>query len=312
MMPKVLVPTGAWNFRAGISAEEVLAGARRAEAAGLDGVFAGDHVTFYGHGNDGLVALAAVAAVTERIELRTSVYLLPLRHPTPVALQCAMVDQLSRGRLVLGVGIGGEDPQEYWSCGIDPRTRGRRADEALQILRRLWTEPEVTFQGRHFQLEGARLDPKPFRPEGIPLYVGGRSDAALRRAALYGDGWIGIWNSVRRLKEAQEKMTAWADEAGRSGVSFGYAMQFWVGIDRDAEKARQTLARRMEGFYRLPFQSFEKYVAYGPPEAVAEFLAPYVEAGLQDIHLVAAQESQEAVIEAGVAVKEALGRIFPS
>ena len=308
--PAIFVPTGAWNYRAGVSAEEVLEAARKAEAAGIDGLFAGDHVTFYGAGNDGLINLAAVAAVTERIQLLTSVYLLALRHPTPVALQCAMVDQLSRGRLVLGVGIGGEDPQEYRACGVDPRTRGTRADEALQILRRLWTEPEVTFKGRHFQLEGTRLEPKPFRPEGIPLYVGGRSDAALRRAALYGDGWIGIWNSVRRLREAREKMDAWAAEAGRSGAEIGLAMQVWVGVDRDVEKARQGLARRMEGFYRIPFQSFEKYVAYGPPEAVAEFLALYVEAGCRDIHLVAAQESQGAVIDAGVAVKEALARIF--
>ena len=98
----------------------------RCEAAGVDSLFAGDHVTFYGSGNDGLINLAAVAAVTERMELKTSVYLLALRHPTAVALQCAMVDQLSRGRLVLGVGIGGEDPNEWWACGVDPKTRARR------------------------------------------------------------------------------------------------------------------------------------------------------------------------------------------
>src|SRR3972149_2302364 len=101
-MPPLAVPPGPWNFRAAITAEQVLEGARRAEEVGLDALFVGDHVTFYGNGNDGLIALAAVAAVTERLELRTCIYLLPLRHPTPVALQCSMVDQLSRGRRGFG------------------------------------------------------------------------------------------------------------------------------------------------------------------------------------------------------------------
>ncbi len=135
--PTLSIPTGAWNMRAGIAPDSVLDAARQAEAAGIDGLFAGDHVTFYGTGNDGLINLAAVATVTERVRLMTSVYLLALRHPTPVALQCAMLDQLAGGRLVLGVGIGGEDPNEWWACGVDPKTRARRTDESLQILRSL-------------------------------------------------------------------------------------------------------------------------------------------------------------------------------
>src|SRR3989337_4611925 len=87
-LPPICVPTGAWNVRAGISPQEVLDAARQAEAAGIDGLFAGDHVTFYGAGNDGLINLAAVAPVTQRIQLMTSAYLLPLRHPPPPALNC--------------------------------------------------------------------------------------------------------------------------------------------------------------------------------------------------------------------------------
>src|SRR3972149_387220 len=128
-LPALFVPTGAWNVRAGITGQQVLDAARQAERAAIDGLFAGDHVTFYGSGNDGLINLAAVAAVTERIQLMTSVYLLALRHPTPVALQCAMVDQLSLRRLILGVGIGGEDPAL-------PDVRGM-IDEWRQDLERL-------------------------------------------------------------------------------------------------------------------------------------------------------------------------------
>ena len=107
-LPTIAIPTGAWNYRAGITAEQVLESARKAEAAGIDALFTGDHVTFYGAGNDGLISLIAVATATEHMQLMTSVYLLALRHPTPVALQCATLDQLSRGRFVFGVGVGGE------------------------------------------------------------------------------------------------------------------------------------------------------------------------------------------------------------
>lgn len=123
--PTVSVMIRGWDMRVGTTGQQVLDSARRAEAVGLDGSsWAGDHVTFHGYGNDGLVTLGAIAAVTERIELKTAVYLLPLRHPVPVALQCAQIDQLSMGRLVLGIGIGGEDPHEFASCGVDPRTPG--------------------------------------------------------------------------------------------------------------------------------------------------------------------------------------------
>lgn len=199
MKPSVFIPTGTWNVRAGNSSAGVLDAARRAEDAGIDGLFAGDHVTFYGSGNDGLLNLAPIAAVTERLQLKTSVYLLALRHPTAVALQCAMLDQLSNGRFVLGVGVGGEDSSEFRACGVNPATRGARTNEAMQILRSLWTSDETSFEGRHFSLKAVKLQPKPIAATGIRMLVGGRSDAALKRAALYGDGWTGIWNSTRRF-----------------------------------------------------------------------------------------------------------------
>lgn len=307
-MPAIFVPTGAWNFRAGITADHVLEFARKAEAAGIDGLFAGDHVTFYGVGNDGLINLAPIAAVTERVLLKTSVYLLALRHPTPVALQVAMLDQLCKGRLILGIGIGGEDPNEWWAAGIDPRTRARRTDESMQIMRALWTQPTVTFEGKHFQLRDVGLEPKPFRPEGVPMIIGGRSDAALRRAARYGDGWTGIWLSVQRFREAREKLDRWAAEAGREGARLEMGMQFWMGVDRDPAKAREKVARRMEGFYKIPFERFEKYVPYGPPEAIVEFMLPYIQAGCRHANLVCANPSQDGVLEDALSVREALVR----
>ena len=146
--PSVSVMVRGWNIDAGVSGAMVLDAARRVEALGLDGIIVGDHVTFFGEGNDGLVLLTAMAAVTDRVQLKTCVYLLPLRHPVPVALQAAQLDQFSNGRFVFGIGIGGEDPNEFWSCGVDPSTRGARTNEALEILKRLWTEDAVKFSGR--------------------------------------------------------------------------------------------------------------------------------------------------------------------
>ncbi|HET9201455.1 MAG TPA: LLM class flavin-dependent oxidoreductase [Dehalococcoidia bacterium] len=308
MTVKVFVPTGTWNVRAGLNAESVLDGARAAEAAGLDGVFAGDHVTFYGNGNDGLVNLAPIAAVTSRLELKTCVYLLALRHPTAVALQCAMLDQLSNGRFSLGVGVGGEDPQEFRACGVDPATRGARTNEAIQVLRSLWTQEETTYRGKHFDLDGVRLQPKPLSEAGIRIQVGGRSDFALRRVARYGDGWTGLWNSSRRFIEAQEKVAEWAHEAGRADHDFEFGMQFWCAVDNDRDAARERVSRRMEGFYRLPFSSFERYVPYGSAEEVAEFIEAYVEAGCQHANLVLVDESAGAVVEAAAKVRALLNR----
>ena len=308
-LPTISIPVGAWNYRAGITAEQVLEAARQAEAAGIDGLFASDHVTFYGLGNDALIHLTAFAAVTERVQLSTSIYLLALRHPTPVALQCAMIDQMSGGRFTLGVGIGGEDPNEWWACGVDPKTRASRTDEALQIMRSLWTQEETTFDGKHFQLNKVRMEPKPLREDGIPLHIGGRSDAALRRTALYGDAWIALWVSPRRMKEAREKIDEWAAAAGRDPKEITFSMHFWHGVDGNRDRARENLARRMEGFYQIPFERFERYCPYGRPEDIAEFLAPYIEAGCDHLNLLSVNSEQDQAVQSALAVKEALAKL---
>jgi probable F420-dependent oxidoreductase len=308
-MPQVFVPAGAWNVRAGVDPREVLEAARRAEAAGVDGVFSGDHVSFHGLGNDGILNLAPIAAVTESLLLRTSVYLLPLRHPVPVALQCAMLHQLSGGRFSLGIGAGGEDPAEFWACGVDPRTRGARTDEALQALRRLWTEDSVTFHGRHFRLDAVRLQPKPLGDRGVPVFIGGRSDAALRRAGRYGDGWTALWVSPRRFREARERIAWEAANAGRDAEAIECGLQVWVGVHPEPDVARALLGGRMEDFYRAPFERFERYAPSGPPEAIVEFLAPYLEAGCRHLHLIPADIGPSEALESALAVRYALRNV---
>jgi len=308
-LPALYIPTGVWSIRGGVAPQQVLLAAKEAEDAGIDGLFVGDHVTFYGAGSDGLINLAAVAAVTERVKLMTSVYLLALRHPTPVALQCAMIDQLSLGRLILGVGVGGEDPNEWWACGVDPRTRGRRTDESLQIMQSLWTQEETTFEGKYFQVHNVRMQPKPFRDEGVPVYIGGRSDASLRRTARFGDAWVSIWVSPRRMKEAREKIDEWAAAEGRDPSKISLGLQLWHSVEDGDGDAKARLASRMEGTYKLPYDRFERYSPAGTPEQIAEYLAPYLEAGCAQINLLAIQSGPQATVQAALAVREALRKV---
>ena len=305
--PSVSVMLRSWDIRVGTTGEMVLEAARLAENVGLDGIIAGDHVTFYGYGNDGLITLTAAAAVTQRIELKTGVYLLPLRHPVPVALQVAQLDQLSMGRFVLGIGVGGEDPHEFWSSGVDPTTRGARTNEAMQILKRLWSEDHVSFEGKHFQLDDVTLYPKPFRP--VPIHVGGRSDAALRRAGRLGDGYTGIWLSPQRFKEAGERIAEVAVAAGRDPSEIELGMQYWTSVSDSRDEAKSFVSKGMQGTYKLAFERFERYTPFGTAAEIADYLGPFIEAGAKHINLIPVQESPEAVIEAAAKIREAVRAI---
>jgi alkanesulfonate monooxygenase SsuD/methylene tetrahydromethanopterin reductase-like flavin-dependent oxidoreductase (luciferase family) len=263
--------------------------------AGLDHVLVGDHVSFRGGwGIDGLIAAATYAALEPRLTTYLAVYLLPLRHPAPVARQLATLATYAPGRLIFGVGIGGEDRHEVEICGVDPATRGRRMDEYLDALRGLLTGQPVTFHGQYLDLEEAQIVPAPSPP--IPIVVGGRSDAAIRRAGRLAEGWMGIWCSTRRFSAAVEMAAEEAARAARGAVPWQHAMHVWCGIGATREAAREHVAAAMEQTYRLPFASFERYVPYGTPADVAEMLRGYAEAGCRSFNLKpCAAESAEAI-----------------
>lgn len=262
---------------------------------GIDHVMVGDHVMFHGGvGNDGLTDAASVVTATDRLDVHLSVYLMVLRHPLLVARQILTVAQLAPGRLSLGLGIGGDDRAEVAACGVDPRTRGRRMDESLGLVRRLLDGETVTHDGEFFSLDGARLRPTPERP--VPLVVGGRAEAALRRAGRLGDGWLGIWTSAARCAESITRVEAYAAEAGRTATQHG--MTFWCGFGADRAEARARVAPAMEGLYRTPFDKFERYVPHGTPAQVAEFVAPFVAAGATTLNLIPFAGSDEAGVDA--------------
>jgi alkanesulfonate monooxygenase SsuD/methylene tetrahydromethanopterin reductase-like flavin-dependent oxidoreductase (luciferase family) len=270
--------------------------------AGIDHAVVGDHVSFFGGmGFDGLVHATALAMLHPTLAVQTAVYLLPLRHPVPVARQVATIEGLAPGRLTLGVGLGGEDPHELEVCGIDPRTRGARMEECLTVLRGLLTGEPVTFHGAHVDVTDAHIVPA----APVPVVVGGRSEAAIRRGGRLGDGWLGIWVSPERFARSVADFGEEAERAGRAGP-WSHGLSVWCGFGGDRASARTAVGRAMEGIYQLPFERFERWCPYGSPAEVADQLAPYVEAGCPSFHLLPRGPSAEATIEAVAEVKHLL------
>jgi alkanesulfonate monooxygenase SsuD/methylene tetrahydromethanopterin reductase-like flavin-dependent oxidoreductase (luciferase family) len=278
----------------------------QAGEAGIDYVCCGDHVSFFGLGFDGLVQATALAMLHPTLPIHIGVYLLPLRHPVLVARQLADVAQLAPGRLVLGVGVGGEDRHEVSMCGVDPATRGKRMEECLAIVRQLLAGTAVSFHGAFFDLDEAVIAPAPTAP--IPILVGGRSDAAIRRAGRLGDGWLGIWNSPARFAAATRLAAEEAARAGRPCPPDRHAMQVWCGLADSKRAARACLAPAMQAFYQLPFERFERYCPYGTADDIAEFLMPYVDAGCTEFNLIPQSPDYEQAVAGVAAVKKLLAR----
>ncbi len=284
--------------------EERRSAIARVAESGIDHVFFADHVSFRaGYGHDGMVLAAGIANLHPTIGMYIGVYLLPLRHPMPVARQLSNLAEMAPGRISFGIGVGGDDRHEVEVCGVDPRTRGRRTDESLDLVRRLLAGETVTHDGEFFAFEEARIVPNP--DPAIPIYVGGRADAALRRAGRLADGWLGIWCTAERYGDATQLFSAAADDAGRRFVP-DHGIQLWVGVGADRSDAASHVGPAMEGFYRVPFSKFERYTPHGTVEDIVEFLEPYLEAGCRHFNLTPCAATPEEGIDAIAAVRQRL------
>ena len=278
----------------------------RVDQAGIDHVCCGDHVGFFtGLGFDGLVQATVLTMLHPTLPVYTGVYLLPLRHPVLVARQFADIGRLAPGRLIFGAGMGGEDRHEVEICGVDPATRGLRMNESLAIVRQLLTGQPVSFHGTFFDLDGALIVPAPATP--VPVIIGGRSDAAIRRAGSATAGSASgfppgasrpPWRWPRRRRRG----------AGRPDPPSRHAMQVWCGLAASKEEARACLAPAMQDFYQLPFERFERYCPCGTADDVAGFLAPYAAAGCTEFNLIPQSPDPGQAIAGAAAVRKLLAR----
>ena len=228
----------------------VLEVARAAEESGLDSVWVADHIalpattsTRYPYSRDGstsfkpedgfldaLTTLAVIAGATERVRLGTSVLVVGIRHPLALAKAVATLDVLSEGRVVLGIGAGWLK-EEMAALGVDYATRGVRMRETVSVLRRLWTDGRAGAEGTQVQFPVMVCEPRPFQAGGPPIWVGGTSDAALRRAAEYGDGWHAVGSRVEALAERRRRLDEFARERRRDPSRLNFSTSAGLPTD---------------------------------------------------------------------------------
>ena len=272
-----------------LGATEIAAEAAWLEGLGFEYLSVGEH---FMRGNPpgsthaSLPLLGVAAGATERIRLLSSVLLVPFYHPLVLARMTATLDLASGGRLTLGVGVGGEFPVEFEAAGLDVRQRGRRTNECLAALRRLWTEESVAVSGRHFNFSDAAINPRPLQEPHPPIWVAGRRDAAMRRAVLHGDGWFPYFYSPERYRDSVGKITAMAEEEDRDLSAFQWAFFPYISIYDTEEEAAEVAATALGGRYLYGgdfLNIVRNYCLLGPPDLCVERLQQYVDAGARHI-----------------------------
>jgi probable F420-dependent oxidoreductase len=285
---------GAHIFGVGALADPTALGdvARLAESLGYHSVFLADHVLVprgltskYPYSRDGsfpydpdkawldpLVALGYLAGQTQSIKLGTSITVLPMRHPIITAKQIASADYLSGGRIIFGVGVGWM-AEEFALLGASFYDRGRRMDEYLRLMKILWTEEDPHFEGEYFQISDCGFAPKPVQKPHVPLWIGGESRAALRRAARFGDGWHSAGTSLAALPEQVRILREALDAAGRSTEDFVIST---FPTDRFTPELIQQFAVHGVTHVLAPVFSFERDTVLRRLEHIAaEVIEPY-------------------------------------
>jgi probable F420-dependent oxidoreductase len=257
------------------------------DRSGYDSLWVGDHISFHIAIFDPLLQLAQAAVLSRRLVFGTGVYLVPLRHPTPVAKQVSTLDHLTEGRFIFGVGVGGEFAKEFEACGVPVAERGARLDESIAVMRKLWSGKPATHDGRFFKFEGVTMQPPPRQAGGPPIWCGGRSDAALRRIGRTTDGWMSYVITPEMFRQGLDKIAAAAAQAGRVFQrGFGTSHLLFTCIDDTYEKALDAATASLSQRYGMNFRkAAERYCALGPPQRVAETIARFHEAGARHVVL---------------------------
>jgi alkanesulfonate monooxygenase SsuD/methylene tetrahydromethanopterin reductase-like flavin-dependent oxidoreductase (luciferase family) len=270
---------------------------RLAEDAGFDRVASGEHVLFRRPILNAFVALTAVAAATERIRVLTALTLLPLYPPALAAKLASSLDVVSAGRLDLGVGVGGEVPEEFDACGVDVRQRGRLADEALAELARYFDAAAPA--AAPAPADQAQMLPKPVQQPRPPIWIGGRSDAALRRAARFGDVWLPYLVTPEHVHEGIAKLRRYRDEAGatqppQSTQPPQAAVVVFAAVGRDGRAVETEAKQFVSRLYNLEEARVGRYVVAGDAATVVARLTEFVDAGANTVLLNLSAESESA------------------
>jgi alkanesulfonate monooxygenase SsuD/methylene tetrahydromethanopterin reductase-like flavin-dependent oxidoreductase (luciferase family) len=272
---------------------------RRAEALGAGALWACDHLFWHGPSLECMVVLSVAATATDTCIVGTCVVQLPLRRAAAVAKQAATLQTLSRGRVVLGVGVGSH-AGEYDQAEVDYHERGRLLDAGIIELRRSWATG--TLDG-----EAARYRQLPVSAP-VPVWVGGSSEAALRRAATLADGWMPLFVSPSDYRQAVDRLAKEVDRAGRGAEEVAPSMVLFVSIDDDATVGLRRGTEWMSSLYGIPAKAFERHIVSGTAAEVAEVVATYRSAGAQHVAVYVTADQPLEQFERLVAASSVAGR----
>jgi probable F420-dependent oxidoreductase len=274
------------------------------EQGGVDSIWQTDRLVSRTPILECMATMAALAGRTRRLRFGMNVVSLALRDPVLLAKQCATIDVLSEGRLLPAFGIGSPLGPEWTALDIDTKTRGRRTDESLEIIARLWREESVDFEGRHYRLKGASISPKPVQPD-LPMWIGGSSDAAIRRTAKYGTGWQGGGETMEDAIRVVAAIKKALPEAGRSidPDHYGASFPFYFGSpDATVTKAMEAYAKRTG---RDPYKQF----AVGDADTILDRVGQYVAGGVEKFILRPVGSGEQVIAQTKLLIEKVLPQI---
>jgi probable F420-dependent oxidoreductase len=245
------------------------------EESGLDSIWLNDRIRNPEPALEPISALAMIAGRTQRIKFGMSVAVLPVRDPVVLAKECATIDFLSQGRMLPAFGLGVPNEAEWLAVGKTPKHRGAITDEAVQLMRRLWSEEAVTHEGQFYHTHELTILPKPVQ-DPLPVWFGGRTQAAYQRVGRLGDGFLGAYQTPQSCGKAVCAIRQAASEYERIVPEdhYGTIVPFHFG-DTDVSRAVQTLERRLN-----PGMPFDSYAAWRTPDAMLRRIDEYVAAGV--------------------------------
>ena len=256
---------------------------RKAEALGFEDAWLTESILSPNFYLEPVTYLAYLAAMTERIRLGVAVIILNTRNPVQLAKSLATLDQLSNGRLSVGFGLGA-GTQNYAAFGVPAERRVARFEEAIAVVKALWTEDRASLQGSFWRLEDARMQPKPLQKPHIPIIFGGHSEPALRRAVRMGDGWMAAGStSTDASLDSLRQIRGYLGEAGRKESEFFLSKRIYIAIDDNEARARERLSAALAYQYGGRDQSHTGLAA--APSRAVEVLGRLREAGAQHVLL---------------------------
>lgn len=261
----------------------------RVEELGYDAAWVADRLASPYPGApllEGVTTAAAFAGFTTRIPIKLGVLVAPARPPYLLAKQLATVDFLSGGRLEVGIGIG-INPADYAAAQVPFKQRGRRVDELLEALRACWAEQPAAYEGRFYSFRDVWLEPGPARPGGPPIWIGGTSDVALRRAARHGDGWLAYQLSAEQCAERVSMLRAEAQALGRDAAVIRTGVLIPVHARADGEVARREAQESFSRRWRteVPMAVIERNCIVGSPAECVSKIQAFVDAGIEEFAL---------------------------